>query len=287
MTFAAREESRHHGAPVEVLLFRHGAGPDAYFAYTTAEQAITLGEGEDAITYAPLPIGRGPTQSSGTLDKTTLELRMPRTAQVAELFLVWPPTEPVSLVIRQGHVGDGDAEFLAVWSGRVLSAGFEGSHAVLSCEPITTSLRRNGLRRHYQRGCPHPLYSVGEGLCNADREAATVATTAEAINARTLTVPADWPGLAEASQFLGGMVEWTTAAGNVERRSIIRVSGGGVNLLLSGGIVNLAVDDPVSVIKGCPHDMPGCTAVHDNIHNYGGQDWIPANSPFGSRNEFY
>lgn len=281
MTFAAREESRQRGEPVGLFLFTHGAGAGSFYAYTDAESAITIGD--PAVTYEPMPISRGPLQSTGTLDKSSLELRMPITAGLADLFLVWPPSEVVSLVIKAGHMNDADSEFLAVWSGRVLSGGREGSEAVFRCEPITTSLRRNGLRRHYQFGCPHVLYG---DQCRADKPAATVATTATGIEGRSVTVPADWGGAADAENFLGGLFEWTTGAGNRELRTILQVTDGRT-LLLSGLVRDLDVGGAVDVVKGCAHTMTSCTDVHDNIHNFGGQPWIPLRSPFGFRNEFY
>lgn len=281
MTFAAREESRQRGEPVGLFLFTYGAGAGAFYAYTDAESAITIGI--PAVTYEPMPISRGPLQSTGTLDKSALDIRMPITAGLSDMFLVWPPSEVVSLVIRHGHVNDTAAEFLAVWSGRVLSGGREGSEAVFRCEPITTSLRRNGLRRHYQFGCPHVLYG---DQCQASKAAATVATTAEAVAGRTVTVPSGWPGAAASAEFLGGLVEWTTAAGNRELRTILRVTGGRT-FLLSGLASDLAVAGAVDVVKGCAHTMTACTDVHANIHNFGGQPWIPLRSPFGFRNEFY
>jgi hypothetical protein len=48
----------------------------------------------------------------------------------------------VSLIIRQGHIGDPDSEFLVIWAGRIVAAHREGGEAVLSGEPVSTSLRR-------------------------------------------------------------------------------------------------------------------------------------------------
>jgi hypothetical protein len=145
-------------------------------------------------------------------------------------------------------------------------------------------MRRAGLRRHYQIGCPHLLYGP---QCNADKEAATVATTVEAINGRTITLPVAWPGVAESENFLTGMVEWTTAEGNLEVRTILKITNNR-ELLLSGLVEHvLSVSDAIDVVKGCAHNVDFCADVHNNIHNYGGQPWIPFKSPFGFRNHFF
>lgn len=283
MTFSTYETSRQKGGPVTLYLFTYGndgASPpsDLVFAYTDAEQEITY----SGQTYTPQPIFRENVTASGQLDKSTLQIRMPRNLSITNLFRVYPPTQVVSLVIRQGHVDDADSEFLVVWSGRVLSVGREGDESIFACEPVSSSLRRPGLRRHYQIGCPHVLYGA---QCRADKPSATVTGTVSAIDGLSVTLADGWEGSFDQSKFLEGMVEWTNDDGGTEVRKILSVTGD--TLLLGGYLRDLAVSDTVSVILGCNHQMTDCQDLHDNIQNHGGCPWIPTKNPVGTYNNYY
>lgn len=284
MTFSILETSRHQGKPVTLYLFVYGGSLEdsppttQFFAYTDGEQAITY----DGVEYEPVPVMREEVVASGSLDKSALAIRLSRDTELATLFQVYPPIQPVTLVIRQGHFGDVDAEFLVVWSGRVLSIGREGDECVISCEPISSSMRRPGLRRHYQIGCPHVLYGA---QCLADEAAATVSGTVTAIDGLDITLAGGWEGAFAQAKFLHGMVKWTNDDGGIEIRRILKVTGD--VLLLGGFLRDLAVTDSVSVVLGCNHQMDDCLDLHDNIHSFGGCPWIPTKNPTGLRNQYY
>lgn len=283
MSFEDFEGSRTRGEPVDLYLFQYGPGAGDYYGYTDAEEEITVA----GKTYLPKPIDRDAVKASGTLDKQALTIRGARDLTVAELFRVYPPTQIVTLVIKQGHIGDPDNEFLVIWSGRVLSCKFEHSECSLTCEPIATSMKRAGLRRHYQYGCAHALY-MGDatGGCRANKAAATVATTVSAIGSATLTLAVGWNGGFPPEKFLGGMVEWLNA-GATERRTILKVNAATNVVTLSGMIRGLIVGGAVDAVLGCNHQMDDCKDLHDNINDYGGQPWIPTKSPFGFYNNYY
>ncbi len=278
MSFEQKEESRFEGEPVDLFLFRYGTEPNAFYAYTDAEQEIT----HEGVVYTPVPAMRGNIQSSGTLDKAILKVNMPINTGLADLFRVYPPGQVVSLTIRQGHVSDIAQEFLAIWVGRVIQAEREGYEAIFSCEPFSTSMRRTGLRRHYQYGCPHVLYSQGTGECKANKAAATIPVTTVSVGAATVTLPDAW-NAQPVVKYIGGMIEWAVFGG-LERRTILRITDG-KTLHLSGPTTELAGGVEIDVILGCNH-QPGvtdaigdCTNLHDNILNYGGQPWIPTKNP--------
>lgn len=291
MTFNAIETSRRLGEPVTLFLFIYGGeegdSPEPlYFGYTDAEQAIV----EDGMVYMPVPISRTSINASGTLDKSTLTIRMPRNIEVSEEFRVWPPTQVMTLIIRQGHMSDSDSprEFLVCWSGKVLSVGREGDECVITGEPVSSSLRRPGLRRHYQLGCPHVLYSQGVGMCNASEAAATVSATVASVSGTSIVLNNGWNGAFAAAKFIEGMVKWANANGQIEARRILSVSG---NTLSLGGLLrDLTVSATISVILGCNHRQGAggdCSELHNNILNFGGCPWIPTKNPIGFRNQFY
>lgn len=282
MTFATYEESRDDGGPVQCYLFRYGIEAAEYFAYTNHTQELVIDHGAPLgeITYEPVPAQRDSITSNGTLDKSALKLSLDVGTELAELLRVYPPSNVVTLTIFEGHIDDPDGEFNAIWAGRVIAAMREYGELMMSAEPISTQMRRPGLRRHYQYGCGHALYQgeVGKPGCHASKAAATVTATVDSIDGTKVTLDAGWEGAFPAAKFLRGTLEWTPAGASTEKRMIIRVAG---NVLwLSGIPKGLAASDSVDVVLGCNHkayaEVGGdCQPLHNNILDYGGCLWIP------------
>lgn len=283
MTFAAFEGSRELGDPVQLFKFIYGPDPGDYYAYTDANDEQTV----DGVTYAPVPIERDNFSADGTLDKSAIKINTDIGAEIAEIFRVYPPAYVVSLIIRQGHLGDPDNEFLVVWAGRIVAAHREGGEAVLSGEPVSTSMRRPGPRRPYQYGCPHQLYGPS---CLADKASKTLSATVASVAGATVTLTAGWNGAFAGAKFLGGLFEWVNDDGLTDRRTILRVATN--TLSLSGIAKGVAAADVVSVVLGCNHkayaeDGGDCQPLHDNILNYGGDRWIPLKNPIGTFNNYF
>lgn len=288
MTYNEYETSRTKGIPVSLVLFVWGDDPNAYNAYTDADEAITIHEPfiDQEVTYEPIPISRGSIISSGKLDKAELQINIPRDTDFATRILVYPPSQVITCVIRQGHVDDENKEFLVVWRGRVLSNSRQGNEVALTGEPVSTSMRRAGLRRRWQYGCPHVLYGQGSGQCNADKEAATVTATVEEIDKSSVILTEGWPGEGQADKYLGGIIEWVNSEGNTEIRGILRVEGPR-RFLIAGPPRGMEPSQSVKVVLGCNHQMSDCAALHNNIANFGGCPWIPLENPVGYRSTFY
>lgn len=284
MSFLTREISRLLGRPITLYYFRWGSDSASFYAYTDAEVTInaTGSLAGETVDYLPLAISRDRITASGTLDKAQLNITAPRDCDLASLFIAYPPPQVVTAIIRQAHRGETDS-FPANWVGRVLAAQFEGSTAKFSLEPIATSMRRTGLRRNYQYGCPLPLYG---GQCRADKTAATVDVAVTSISGQTLVLPSGWFGSIAITKYLGGLAQWTTPDGNVEIRTILRYSGTD-NLVLGGVIRGLTGGNTVHLSLGCNHQLDDCTDLHvqtggaSNAPNYGGQPWIPFTNPVG------
>lgn len=283
MTYEASESSRELGNPVQCFFFKYGPNLGDYYAYTDSTEPVTI----SGVTYTPRPVNRDTINADGTLDKSSIKIRIDVGTEVAELFRVYPPAYVVSLIIRQGHIGDPDSEFLVIWAGRIVACERQDSEAQLSGEPVSTSLRRPGLRRHYQYGCPHVLYGP---QCNADKASKTLSATVASVDGASVTMNSGWNGAFAAAKFLGGLFEWTTDDGQLDRRTIIRITGD--VLSLSGIARDVAASDTVSVVVGCNHkpfaEMDGdCLPLHNNIANFGGMPWIPTKNPIGFHNNYY
>jgi hypothetical protein len=247
VTFSTYEASRELGDPVQLFFFKYGPDLGNYYAYTDHTDAIVY----SGVTYTPVPVARENVSTDGTLDKSTIKITVDIGTDIAELFRVYPPAYVVSLVIRQGHIGDPDEEFLVIWAGRVVADSRDDGETTLNGEPISTSMRRPMLRRHYQYGCMHALYSVGPGLCNADKASKTLSATVASVTGATVTMTAGWNGSFDKAKFLGGFFEWVNDVTLTDRRTIIRVAGD--TLSLSGIPKDVDTGDTVSVILGCNH----------------------------------
>lgn len=275
-TFPAIEESRHSGMPIELYLFTFGPLPEDVYCYTNAEKDIDFGQ----RLYRPAAIARGEVASSGTLDKSNLDVTIQVATEVTELFRQYPPSYVMGLVVYQGHVNDRSSDFRPVWSGRVLSNSWAGNECTFNCEPVSTSMRRPGLGRNYQRGCPHTLYDPL--TCKAPRVPFyTVVTALWPYN--MITVQA-FPPPSYSDHFNRGYMEYTSTKG---RRQVCTIDVfDGQNCQLIGTPTDLAVGQQVIFYRGCQHTMDSCRAVHQNILNYGGQPWIPLKNPTNSLTVF-
>lgn len=265
MTFDAREISTDQGRPVEIYEF----GRDYQrWRYTSADREVTA----DSAVYLPRAITRSAIEVSAEKARSGIKITAPRDLEVAELFRIAPPTLAVTCVVRQYHEGDG--EIATIWTGRVAAVEFSGAGAQITCEPTFTSLRRVGLRRIYQRQCPHVLYGTS---CRVNRETYRVDDQIESISGLTINVPS-----ADAQPdgwYAGGYLEWEVALGIVERRFILDHVGQA--LTLSSNPYGLAGGTPIRLYPGCDHLMTTCQDKFLNVVNYGGFPYFPQKNPFG------
>lgn len=272
------EESRDEGQPVELYYFRFGSDVSAFYAYNDGETEIE----HAGVTYEPHPLKRGKVTSQQSLDKSELKVRTTLASPLAELFRIGPPTSVVTVVIRRGHLGDVDNEFLAVFVGKVSQCKREGREAELTCVPASSSIKRSGLRRHYQLTCPHVLYDQDDGSCKASMAAGTIEpVVVSAVAYTSVTLPAAWFGSLDHKKFVGGMIVWAGANGT-ERRTILRTSSDGLTLTLNAATTGLLPAAEIAVVLGCNHQTSDCEDLHDNILNYGGMPYIPSDNPVKS-----
>lgn len=288
MTFSLFQSSRGKSVPVNLYFFRYGALPGSYFAYTDAEQPISINQTEfgdpasNPVTYTPVPIDRGDYAFSGTLDKSALSVMIPQTLPLAELFRVYPKSYVVTLAIRELEINDPDKEAKLYWAGRVLGCARADNQAKFTCEPISTATRRSGLRRNFQMGCPYVLYGR---QCKANKASSTVVATPTSFDASTLTFSTSWSDVAHGVLYLGGQAIWTGLDGEPVMRNIIDVSANRI-FTLAGLTTDLVAAQAVTLIRGCTHDMAGCNS-HNNIQNYGGNPFIPKKNPISFFNNYY
>src|SRR5699024_9190458 len=198
--------------------------------------------------------------------------------EAASLFAVTPPSTPVIATIYQGYLGDPDNDFRALWIGRVTGVQWRESDALISVAPIAQNKNQPGLRRHYQRMCPHVLYGKG---CGASKTAATSTHGVAGVSGSTVTLSTTIQSNPE--RYAGGTMEWSVQ-GQTQIGSIVSATNTTVELsappqYLNGG-------DSVDLVLGCAHTIDACRDWHNNLANFGGQPLIPIDDPT-KKNNFY
>jgi len=275
--FEVFHRSRSLSRPVYLYDIAFAEGEEGRLRLTSAGTPVIFAGAE----YVPAQIKHGEIESSGTLDNATLEVKTPRFNPLVEVFRVYPPEQVVNLIIYRGELDDPDADFKAVWSGRILNFGMQGLEATFSCEPIATAVRRPGLRRTYQYGCPHVLYGP---QCKASKSAASTTATVQGVSGSVVTLNSGW-NAEPTVKYLRGLLEWQTDAGTT-RRTILQVLSP-TQVLLAGIVRDLTPGMSVTAVLGCNRRMDDCRDLHGNILNYGGQPWITKINPLGQNNIFY
>ena len=266
------------GEPIE--LYRFAVDTRAW-TYCDGDFAVDSG-GE---TYEVLPLGRDPMTSSGTLDKAEIQLTLPWDSSVPQLYRTTPPGGSVSVTIWRCH-WDEDAQAittpLVIWVGRVLGCTRSGAAASLRCEPVSTSLRRVGLRRHYQYMCPHVLYGP---QCGVDPSLHTVGAYVLEVSSAGVVIT----GQADAA-LAGGQVSWETPAGQTRRLTILRVvyPDGTKSLLETAGRPDDIVEgQAISLLRGCRHTLEACRDDFGNAPAFGGFPYIPVENPHSGSKTFH
>jgi len=265
MTYDTVERSAEGRRPVEVYTF---ARDYQQWRYTSADRDVVV----DSQTYLARSISRGKIESTSELSRLGMTLTVQRDLEVADMFRVSQPSAVVTCVLRQYHHGDG--EVATLWSGRISSVTWQGAAALIALEPVYTALRRVGLRRMYQKQCPHVLYG---SACRVGSAAFRLDALSDAVSG--LTVSVSEASLETDGWFAGGYLEYDVALGIAERRFI--TGHVGATITLNAAPTGLAVGQPVRIFPGCDHSLTTCDGKFANALNYGGMPYFSAKNPFG------
>ena len=271
MTFNTIEISDALGEPL--LLFDFAVGL-AHFRYTTADRIITFSSND----FAPAAIQRAAISQTSDVRRQALKVTAPRDTEIATLYASTPPSAPVALTIWAAHYDDPDQQFIVDWMGRVTAPRWVNSVVELSCEPAYTSVQTLGLRRRWQRGCPHVLYGAS---CGAAKTSFRILTTLSAVSGFDLT-SSDFALLPDDS-YRGGFIEWTNADGITQQRSIDAHVGN--TITINYGADEIVPGLSLYAYRGCDHTMNTCDSVFNNLTGagtggYGGTPYIPTINPF-------
>ena len=286
MARADFETSIESGQPVSLYLFRYGSGPTDHYAYTNAERDVAY----DSVVYSSLntPDQLDEIESKQRQSESEIKIRMPLNSEIVEVFKVYPPTQVVTVVIREGHIPNTDdpvewaagENFPVSWLGRVLEVERDDESAVLMCDSSAASMRRPGLRHHFQYPCRFTVY---RGRCGADETVHQTTTTVAAVTGNRVELDTPWMASGRSAiDYHKGRVEWDGPTGRVVRQ-IMRVDATNT-IVLTGPATDLAVTDSVDLFIGCTKGSVYCRDVHNTIQTYGGFLGIPKLNPTGKNN---
>lgn len=271
MAFNDAEISNEDGQPVALYLLEWG---NTVWRYTSADRDIEYPEGS-GIFYSAVAISdNGMVQGGSATNDFTVEC--PTNLPIVGLYRGTPPSETIWLTVRRKHQDETDAPIY--WTGTVTNVKrLDLANAQILGAPLTASFKRTGLRLCWTRECPHFLYDFG---CTVDPEAYRVASTIAALTGNTVTVvdagghPDGW--------FKGGFIAWDINEDGTRERRMIEDHFGNV-LVIFGLTDGLALDQAVDIYPGCDRTPTTCHNKFNNLPNYGGFDFMPGVTPFGTQ----
>lgn len=271
MTFDAKEISTASGQPFELYEFNHGIN---YYRYTTLPTAVTYLNNR----FEPLALSRQNINLTKEFRRSQVQITAPKNFEVAELFKVAMPSQPVNIKIFKKH--QNDTEVITEWIGRVMDAKWTQTDVTLSCESIYTVLQNNARVRHYGYSCPHVLYG---SECKVNELDFRDIVTVDSISGNVITSS----GLSSRADnwYRGGFLKWTNTANVVTTRFITYHSGDTIHLTQQ--IPDLSVGDEVKVFAGCNRTMAVCHDKFNNLDNFGGFPFLPGKNPFTSSSSIY
>lgn len=273
MSFNTAEISTQDGRPIALYLIEWG---ETEWAYTSADRKITYGinnKGEPR-EYLPRAVSdNGMVQGGSSANDFTLDC--PADLPIVDLFRGTPPSDSIWLTVRRMHQGEADAPIY--WNGNVTNVKrLDLASAQVIGKPLTASFKRTGLRLCWTRECPHFLYDPG---CKVNPETYRTNAVVTALTGTTVTL--DNVGGRADGYFTGGFVAWEiNDDGTIERRMI--ETHAGLVLTIFGLTDGMQIGDTLAVYPGCDRTPTTCQNKFANKANYGGFDFMPGESPFGT-----
>lgn len=268
------EVSNADGEPIRLYEFRRGT---QFWRYNTSDRDV-MREGQIWLGGQGATISDDGIRQSGEAIQDNLQVTLPSSASIAQIYQVYAPTAQVFLTVRDAHLGTQDT--VVSWMGAItdVKRPVHGTTMIV-CQNIAVTLNRTGLRLSWSRSCPHTLY---DRECRVNRAAFQVGVSVLSVVGGGLTVTGT-SGLPD-GWFDGGYLEWVTYADPagvedvMESRGIEAHSSGYLKLL--NGTQGIAVGQNLIAYPGCTRNAQVCNDKFNNIPNYGGVPGLPGKSPF-------
>lgn len=269
MAFIDQESSVDGGRPILFYAFTLGS---VVWRYTSAEDELTL----SGNVYKPAAIDHDAIKQTGETVNDALRITSPAWIGPAQVYMAGAPSRAIQLTIFSKHFSDPEA--VIVYMGEVSQINFPmPGKATITCETLTSTMKREGLRMAWQRSCPYALYDTV--TCKVSKAAFGVNFTVLGIDGLTLTVEL---ASARASEFFNnGFLEWSHPLRGAEYLAIDShaLTAGVVTLVLLSYPGDLFVGATGTVYPGCNFTPTNCQTF-GNYDNYGGVPDLPGKSPF-------
>lgn len=269
MPFLEQEQSIEDGRPIQFYAFTLGS---VTWRYTSADENLNAG-GYDWIAAA---ISDDGVKQTGETIVDAMTIVAPSWIGPAQVFMGGAPSRSVLITIYSKH--EGDAEMAAVYVGEITQinhAPVPGACRI-TCETLTSSMQREGLRLGWQRTCPYALYDPV--TCKVNKALWATPFVVLAIDGFTVTIE-----LATAradGYYNNGFAEWTHPIRGVEYMPIdTHAAGSPTTLTLLGHPGDLFVGAQGVAYPGCNFTPASCQGF-SNYDNYGGVPDLPGKSPF-------
>lgn len=263
-TYAASEASVQDGAPIELYDFYCGVSE---WHYTSSEADFTDAE---STLYTSTSISiPGDIESTEEDVRADIDIIVPRTNPVADLFRIIAPTRVVTVQIREVHRGESD--YAPIWFGQILSAVHDGAEYKLKCSALSATEIRSGPTERVQKTCNNTLFDSRCGLDPADFDHAT---TVSAIVGSVVTVASvgAWP-------YAAGELVWIDGDGNTNSRFIESIAT--LDLTLQRPPYGLSVSDAVTLYPACDLSVNACLNTFNNLANMRARPHLTTKNAFG------
>lgn len=275
MTYQALDTSVQDAQPIYKFLFSTDLQD---YMYTTAPYFISDSNG----TWEPAPIKASEIAQNNELAKNGIQVELPRTNAVADLFLGKTPERSISVTVYRGFEPTDLEDFKVYWKGRVISAEADVDSVKLSCQDIFTSLRRTGNRARYQKTCRHALYS---SACGVNQSLYGQNVIIEAVNDFVIVLLQDSNTTlfnldSNDDYYVGGIIELSDG----RQKTITEQSGEILTIIQPFNNFELDSGETANatIYPGCKHNVSDCQNKFNNIFNFGGFPYIPFKNPFSS-----
>ena len=273
MSYDAFEESTEDGQPIEFYSFVIGS---TTFRFTNGPKAVMT---PDGFIWKPAPISTDGIRQSGEAVSDAMQIIMPSGLSPAQIYVNSPPSTAMVVRVLKKQVADNEIKIKYI--GTVSQCDFSSpGQATLTCETLSASMSRQGLRLPWQKTCPYALYDPV--TCGVDMNAYAVPLRVLAID--EFDVQTDSAGAHPDGYFAGGFVAWDGGPRGMEYRTIESHTGFFIQMF---GVTNdLYVGQQVTAYPGCQRTVAACQAF-DNLPRYGGIPSLPGRSPFDGTPIFY
>lgn len=269
MAYNEYEASSYSGRPIHLYEF---SIDQKTWNVTSADSDVSVG----GKLYKQLGISDEGVSQTGEAQTDGFTITVPITFDLISLFVNTPPINDVT--VRRARFHDNDNEVAYNYVGFINNVNFTTPGvAVITCQTLSPTMQRNGLRLTWQRGCPYVLYDPT--TCKVNKNDHRITTTVSSAQGGNIVVSANLAAFGD-NYFTAGFVEWTDRrTGGPNRRGIKLHLGNTLTLL--GRSDGIATGDPIFIYPGCNRIAQTCSSKFNNMPNYGGCPHIPGKSPFG------